>query len=506
MPDVTTATEEPSGETLPPPDPQQTPSLAAVADFHDRLSPMLVKELRQGTRTRMFAAAFIIVQAVLALTILTALGARGNAEDTGGFFWWILTISLFVLMPLRGFNALSSEDRLKTMDLILLTRLTAWRITFGKWAALVSQSALFVASVLPYVVLRYFLGGVNVLVEVAWVAIVFFISAILTAITVGFSAHKFFLIRGVVAIGVLFLGFFAAGVLYDQFFEENTLPFAYSSSAWLAYLGSAVIGIFAMYYVLDMGATFIAPAAENHATRKRVSSLVVIALLISSAAVGADVDLIFVVTTIIAGVVCFDALTETPNLLPSIFAPFVRRGSMAVIAGRALYPGWHSAVWFTAIIGGALAGYAYVYNFFADPEFAHAFVSVTAMFIFPLAIIQLFFRKAPQVFAMYILVQCITALFALLVSIIAGVMGSAEGTIAYWIGSFLPLVLLIGGLDRPHLLEPFFVMSMVILALSLIVLLVRSFPIFRRTSKLEREIAGRLDTASNPQPEPSSEP
>ena len=41
---------------------------------------MLVKELRQGTRTRMFAAAFIIVQAILALTILTALGACHEAD------------------------------------------------------------------------------------------------------------------------------------------------------------------------------------------------------------------------------------------------------------------------------------------------------------------------------------------------------------------------------------------------------------------------------------------
>ncbi|MDG2122949.1 MAG: hypothetical protein P8J87_04585, partial [Verrucomicrobiales bacterium] len=450
---------------------------------------------------------FILVQAILALTILTALGAGGNASDTGGFFWWILTVALFIGTPLRGFNALSSEDRLKTMDIILLTRLTAWRITFGKWAALVSQSALFVASVLPYVVLRYFLGGVNVLVEVAWVVIILFISAILTAITVGFSAHKFFLIRGTVAIGVIILGFTAAGSLYGLFFETNDLPFSLSSTGWLAYLGSAMVGLFAIYYVLDMGATFIAPAAENHATRKRLSSLAVISLLLISVFFGADPEVIFTVAAIIGGVVCFDALTETPNLLPSIFAPFVRKGVLVSLTGRFLYPGWHSAVWFTTIIAGALALYAHQFGYYSDREFAHTLIAVINMFVFPLAIIQLFFRKAPQVFAMYVLIQCITALFSLLIFIIAETIGGSLGPNAYWIGCFLPLLLLIGGLEYSSLLTPFSIVASSMLFLSVAVLITRSIPILRRTSEIEREIAARLNTAdAKPQSQPPSEP
>ena len=128
------------------------------ADFSDRLSPMLVKELRQGLRTNLFTAAFILLQVFMVLSLMIGAAFSGGGEDTsGGFFWMFITVTLLGVMPVRGFSALHKENQINTMDLIQLTRLSAWRITWGKWLALASpdpaaghrRAALHRAALLP---------------------------------------------------------------------------------------------------------------------------------------------------------------------------------------------------------------------------------------------------------------------------------------------------------------------------------------------------------------------
>src|SRR6188474_3353491 len=131
-------------------------------DFADWLSPILVKELRQGLKSRAFVVTFIIVQVVMILLVgmqlltLAGGGGRGAMDAFDGFFWAFVWLPLLVMMPARGLTAVSEEVKANTLDLVQLTRLSAFRIVFGKWVALVSQTFLLVAAILPYAVLRYF--------------------------------------------------------------------------------------------------------------------------------------------------------------------------------------------------------------------------------------------------------------------------------------------------------------------------------------------------------------
>ena len=170
--------------------------LGGITDFSDRLSPMLVKELRQGLRTKVFTSAFILLQVLLLFSTSIASLAPGAGPALDGFFWFFLSLALSFIQPLRGINALNEETRLNTLELILLTKLDALRIVTGKWASIVGQSALLAVAVLPYVVLRYFLGGVDIVHDLAYLLILLFLSAILTALTVGFSAFPSVILRG----------------------------------------------------------------------------------------------------------------------------------------------------------------------------------------------------------------------------------------------------------------------------------------------------------------------
>ena len=128
---------------------------ALIADFSDRLSPILVKELRQGLRQPTFVIAFLCLQVLLCIVVLASVvSAPVGSQDSlragttvSGFFFVLLGIAILVVQPLRGLGALASEIKADTLDLLLLTRLNSWRITFGKWLALVSQSALLVVAV-----------------------------------------------------------------------------------------------------------------------------------------------------------------------------------------------------------------------------------------------------------------------------------------------------------------------------------------------------------------------
>ena len=83
---------------------------------------------------------------------------------------------------------MSEETRANTFDLVQLTRLTAFRITLGKWLALVAQTALLVAALLPYAVLRHYFGGVDVITDLVIIAHLMMASFVLTAGAVALSA------------------------------------------------------------------------------------------------------------------------------------------------------------------------------------------------------------------------------------------------------------------------------------------------------------------------------
>jgi hypothetical protein len=55
-----------------------------------------------------------------------------------------------LLLPLRLSAALREEMGGNTMDTLVLTRLSGWRIVLGKWVATAALQVLMALTVLPY--------------------------------------------------------------------------------------------------------------------------------------------------------------------------------------------------------------------------------------------------------------------------------------------------------------------------------------------------------------------
>src|SRR5690242_19510327 len=125
-----------------------TPLEAVIAkriDFPTWLPAMLEKELREGLRQRGFVAALVGFQVIMTLFLIFAVaGGSGSMSyaTLQNAYWLMLGAQLLIITPLRAVAGLQAELDARFIDLLMLTRLTAWRIVLGKWFSLFAQGVL----------------------------------------------------------------------------------------------------------------------------------------------------------------------------------------------------------------------------------------------------------------------------------------------------------------------------------------------------------------------------
>ena len=325
----------------------------------DWLSPILIKELRQGLRARVFEGSFILLQVLMVLTLIGSLIAQtdrspspDDAAMLTGLFWTMVGIPVLVVMPLRGAGALRGEIDGNTLELMFLTRLSSWRIVVGKWAALFAQTCLLVCAVLPYIMLRYFLGAVELVMELRIAFFMLALSGLLMGLTVALSAFRSRVMRGI-SYMTPFLLLWLGPAFYGILFAMRSAGFARGPGlGWMA--AALVFGFIVLLYCFEVGAARIGPAAENHETRKRLLGLLALMLGIGAVLLGADAEVHYFTFALILPV-CLDALCRPWQRLPVLAVPFQRRGVVGRILGWLFLPGWPTGVFYTFFMFGAVA-------------------------------------------------------------------------------------------------------------------------------------------------------
>jgi hypothetical protein len=316
---------------------------------------MLVKELRQGLRARSFTMLFLIFQILLGFILLSS-SAASSMDSAGSFasgvIFTMFAIAALFIQPMRGVTALSSEITGNTIEMMVLTRLSASRIVFGKWIAIVSQTALILITIIPYLILRYFFGGMVLLGELVFLSLIFLTSMALTAVMVGMSGTNAKLTRVLPVVGFIFMLQIIPGVLFRGGFN-NFMSFC-TLSDWESRVGILSYLCFITYLgwcALSHGISIIAPAAENHSTLRR---LIALGLTCVAVAVGfhplVDAHVPLLIFGIILAPAVITALTEPSNLLPPIYTPFLKRGLPGRLAAAFLLPGWPAGVFYSILL------------------------------------------------------------------------------------------------------------------------------------------------------------
>ncbi len=193
----------------------------------DRLGPMTVKELRQGLRRRMFVWPFLLVQAlaVLAMVVEFSTGEAAvytkfsgvlnvlllipGSDQFSGPFWGVVGLMCLVLMPMGGLVLMGQEMDEGNYELLLMTPLTRWGVVLGKFYSLWGLCLLTLGSLVPYGIVRYMVGGMDVWRNLAAGLTVVLASGIMCAGALGASAFRSMPAR--IGVFVAFLGSLALG-------------------------------------------------------------------------------------------------------------------------------------------------------------------------------------------------------------------------------------------------------------------------------------------------------
>jgi hypothetical protein len=402
-------------------------SFAAPSDFADWLSPMLVKELRQGVRSRVFMTAFYLTQGFMILCVIFSLVAAGDGQNRSAFgfltglFWFLIGVPLILLMPLRGFGALYGEIKNGTLELVFLTRLSALRIAAGKWMALMVQTLLLVCSVLPYVLLRYFLGGVNVVDDLQNLVFLLFISGMLTAVTVAVSPYESRILRAFFSVGSILAVVVLIPVVVNLLVMSRTGgAFRSATSMGLVWAGAVLFVPAFIFLCLEIAASRIAPPAENHALTKRLIGLYFLPAAAVWVFLGASFSVAAGLAMLCLAVVIIDALAEPHQFVRSTRRAFLRWGRIGQPAALMLTPGWVSASWFLlplALLGGGLL---WLQGQAAETKEVLKCVAFLGGLIFPAALIRLFAPGTRFFLAIYLALQ----FFFVVLTVLVAMMGS----------------------------------------------------------------------------------
>ncbi len=306
---------------------------------------MLVKELRQGLRSNLFVGVFILSQATMLVITTLRLNPEAEGRDVDFWLWLALSSLLLFILPARGLTAVSDEQQANTLDLVKLTRLGSFTIVAQKWMALVCQALLFVIAVLPYMALRYFFGGVDVVRELMQIAWLYLFLLPLTAFGLALSpVHRamrtlMFLLPCGCSVAFATTSFDPS----DSFRLDQVFAMLFFSV-----LGSV--------FCLSTAAARIASPDENASAKMRVIAfaMVFLSCLRGYHSYGGVPPLKLGEWTLLALPIMFwassEAMVEQTWECPAMYFAWVRRGWWGRMAGRLLYPGWATGLVFAGVL------------------------------------------------------------------------------------------------------------------------------------------------------------
>lgn len=419
------------------------PPVLPANDFPDWLSPIVVKELRQGLKSRAFVAIATVLQGGMAfifvLAALSGMQPGGGGVDTlSGFFWFMLWLPLVLFMPGRALQSVVEETKLQTLELVQMTRLRSLRIVFGKWLALAVQSLLLVLAILPYFVLRYFFGGVNLAGDLLSMVSLLGLSLILTAAGLAASTLKPGLRIVVVILFVFFMISLGQALAMMSVFGGSG-PFrglTWPGSVWMGMLTAVILLAAHVAFFLLQAAGQLSTQVESYAPAKRAlalgAALVMPGAWLLHEFAGLDFRLLGLLTPLVLWSVA-EALTEPHD--PDWHEGRPGRGWFF------LRPGWAGGLFFALLVFVILyLGFAGLLSASNPGEFGTmtcAFIIFIGAALTP-ALILLWLPRVQQRLLLYWLLQMLFGLIVLVTLIVASRPGITAAAALAWLAPLPP--------------------------------------------------------------------
>ncbi|MBL9155653.1 MAG: hypothetical protein JNK37_24470 [Verrucomicrobiales bacterium] len=240
-----------AGVHAPPADP-----MAGCTPLPDVIGPVFAKELRQGLRAHRFVLPFVAAQLFALMAIGSELAISSAFHDGsgpgsfGGLVVTVVVVAVGLVMPMTHIGALRPElGDGRNIELLLMSNLDRWQIVWGKWLVGFVLAMLMLVSLLPYLLARYFAGGVELMDYLLTLIGVVLGSGLLTGIAVGASGFgnllgRFFLI------GVGLFSAWGSVMAAGWRFFEKTASATGGAAFWPGLASVAVSALVAALYVV----------------------------------------------------------------------------------------------------------------------------------------------------------------------------------------------------------------------------------------------------------------
>ena len=133
------------------------------AALSERTSPIVVKEIRQGLRTRVFWIFFALMLIAWLIIALVAFAAKVGDAGQGAFIATFLVLSVvqFFVIPFSAYRSMARERDEETWVLLTLTGLGPRRVIRGKIGSFVLQGVLYASAAAPFLLFSYYLNGIG---------------------------------------------------------------------------------------------------------------------------------------------------------------------------------------------------------------------------------------------------------------------------------------------------------------------------------------------------------
>lgn len=163
--------------------------------FDERLSPILVKEVRQALRGRLFKVSFwftLVAATLIGVSIIVNMsGVRGEEALSVAFFGFIhacMIIAVVGVVPFSAFLSMGAEWDENTFDLLVLSNLKPRQIILGKLLSAGVQGALFFSAFGPFLVFAFLLRGIDLVAVSAILAFAALLSATASTVAISISS------------------------------------------------------------------------------------------------------------------------------------------------------------------------------------------------------------------------------------------------------------------------------------------------------------------------------
>ena len=330
--------------------------------WSDRLSPILIKEFRQGLRSQLFTWAFMLIHVFMVAGLLFNLGmgsSSGRRAEAEVLFWVMVSAPLLLFLPFGAMSSISLERRDGTLDLLQLAHQKTFRLILGKWLGHAALTLLLVLAISPYMVLRYYIGGMDVFSDLQTLLLILLASGLLTAIAILCSSYNVHPMRQWLTFLVLSFVFLMCTqglVLGLNAMSGRGLGLGHEEfSGLLGYI--PFVGLSLLFLLLKWATIQVAPETEDHGYALRwfyiafMLGNILFCCLNSSRTVQ---GMMFFTALIMTLVVNLRGLTEPPAHYAGQVTRFCKCGWIHDLHAFFMAPGWATAFFFVLLSLGLL--------------------------------------------------------------------------------------------------------------------------------------------------------